>query len=207
MSIDETLGCVLAGGLSRRMGGLEKAFIPLGGRPLLMHVLMRLERQVGMAIVNANGSPERFLGVSPNIVPDSVDGFPGPLAGVLTGIEWAIENAPHIKWVVTCACDTPFLPRDFVSGLFQALERDGAEMVCAASGGQNHPVFGLWPVSLASELREAIVDDGVRKVDAWTGEYKLAIAQFPITPYDPFFNTNRPEDIGKAQTILTEYIV
>lgn len=207
MSIDETLGCILAGGLSRRMGGLEKAFIPLGGKPLLMHVLMRVERQVGMAILNANGPPERFLGISPNVAPDSVDGFPGPLAGVLTGLEWAQANAPHIKWVVTVACDTPFLPRDLVSGLHQAVERDGADMACAASGSRTHPVFGLWPVALAGDLRKAIVEEGVRKVDAWTDRYKLAVARFPDTPYDPFFNTNRPEDIGKAQKILQEYVI
>ncbi len=207
MSIDETLGCVLAGGLSRRMGGLEKAFIPLGGRPLLMHVLMRIERQVGMAILNANGAPDRFLGVSPNVVPDTVEGLPGPLGGVLTGMEWARENMPHIKWVVTAACDTPFLPRDLVHGLFQAMESEGADLACAASGRRTHPVFGLWPVALADELRAAIVDEGVRKIDAWTARYKLAVANFPVTPYDPFFNINRPEDTGAAQKILQEYIV
>ncbi len=207
MSIDETLGCVLAGGLSRRMGGLEKAFIPLGGQSLLMHVLIRIERQVGMAILNANGAPDRFLSVSPNVVPDVVEGLPGPLAGVLTGMEWALENAPHIKWVATAACDTPFLPRDMVSGLHRAIERDGADMACATSGTRTHPVFGLWPVSLAGELRAAVVEEGVRKIDAWTDRYKLAMARFPITPYDPFFNINRPEDVGKAQKILQEYIV
>lgn len=207
MSIDETLGCVLAGGLSRRMGGLEKAFIPLGGQPLLMHVLIRIERQVGMAILNANGSPERFLSISPNVVPDTVEGFPGPLAGILTGMEWARSNAPYIKWVATAACDTPFLPRDLVTGLHRAVEREGADMAFAASGTRTHPVFGLWPVSLADELRTAIVEEGVRKIDAWTARYKLAVANFPVTPYDPFFNTNRPEDIGQAQKILQEYIV
>jgi molybdopterin-guanine dinucleotide biosynthesis protein A len=207
MSIDETLGCVLAGGLSRRMGGLEKAFIPLGGRPLLTHVLTRIERQVGMAILNANGSPERFLGITPNVVPDVVEGHPGPLAGVLTGMEWALEHAPHIKWVVTAACDTPFLPRDLVSVMHQVIENEGADMACAATGNHAHPVFGMWPVSLAGDLRKAIVEEGVRKVDAWTDRYHLAIARFPDTPYDPFFNTNRPEDIGTAQRILQEYVV
>ncbi len=91
--------------------------------------------------------------------------------------------------------------------MHQVIESEGADMACAATNKHAHPVFGMWPVSLAGGLRKAIVEEGVRKVDAWTDRYHLAVARFPDTPYDPFFNTNRPEDIGTAQRILQEYVV
>ena len=103
----EIVGCVLAGGLSRRMGGLEKAFIPLGGEPLIQHVTQRLDRQVGVTILNANGDATRFRSIFQPIVPDPVEGAVGPLAGVLAGLEWTRANVSYANWVLTVACDSP----------------------------------------------------------------------------------------------------
>lgn len=201
----EVVGCILAGGLSRRMGGVEKALIPLGGEPLLRHVVTRLDLQVGSSILNANGDANRFREVVGNIVPDVVDGFVGPLAGVLTGMEWARANVPYANWVLTVACDSPFFPRDLGTRLGAAIEAEGADMACAASGGWAHPVFGMWPVRLADDLRRAITVDEIRKVDIWTANYKVAEVEFPDTPYDPFFNANTPDDLVKAQKILLDH--
>ena len=196
------VGVVLAGGLSRRMGGGDKALLALGGRTILDHVIERARPQVSHLALNANGDAARFARFGLPVIADVVEGHAGPLAGVLTGLEWAAVHAPQCHWLASLACDAPFLPDDLVRRLLDAVERDGAEMACAASDGRHHPVFGLWPVALRHELRRAVIDEGVRKVDAWTGRYRLAVADFEAAPTDPFFNANRPEDLAQAAAIL-----
>lgn len=200
----EVVGCILAGGLSRRMG-VEKAFIPLGGEPLIQHVMSRLDRQVGRTILNANGDAGRFNSIFQDIVPDSIVGAVGPLAGVLTSLEWTRENVPYANWVVTVACDSPFIPRDLVDRMGEAIEAEGADMARSASGGRRHPVCALWPVRLVDELHDAILKEDIRKVDMWTERYKVAEVDYPKEPYDPFFNANTPDDIVKAQKILLNH--
>jgi len=104
--------------------------------------------------------------------------------------------------VASVATDAPFLPTDLVACLVAGMKAAGAELVCAASGGQPHPVIGLWPVRLREALRHALVDEGVRKVDVWTGRYRLATVEFPVDPIDTFFNANRPEDLVEAERWL-----
>ncbi|HEY0832484.1 MAG TPA: molybdenum cofactor guanylyltransferase MobA [Azospirillum sp.] len=204
MTTDPIAGVLLAGGLSRRMGGGDKNLRLLGGRPILDRIIDAARPQVGPLILNANGDPDRFAAYGLPVVPDVVEGYAGPLAGVLTGLEWARANAPGCRWLASFATDAPFLPRDLVARLVGAVEEEGADLACARSGGQDHPVFGLWPLRLADDLRRAMVEEGVRKVDAWTGRYRLAIADFPIAPIDPFFNTNRPEDLEEAERLLAK---
>ncbi len=196
----EVVGCILAGGLARRMGGGDKGLIRLGGRLVLDHVLDRLRPQVSRIVLNANGDPKRFAAYGLPVVADTVEGFAGPLAGVLAGLDWARANT-SAEWVATAATDTPFFPTDFVQRMLAAIADDGADMACAASGGRHHPVFGLWPVALADGLRHALVDEEVRKVDAWTARYKLAAVEFASDPHDPFFNVNRPDDVDEAERI------
>ena len=195
-------GLILAGGLARRMGGIDKALISIAGRPVIEHVLDRFAPQAAKVVINANGSPERFAAYGLDVVADRVSGFAGPLAGVHAGMVHVRDTMPGIKWLVTAAVDTPFLPSDLVARLFAALNGAGAQMACAASGGRHHPVFGLWPVALAGDLHRAMVDEDMRKVDRWTARYQLAVAEFSTTGGDPFFNTNRPEDIVKAEQRL-----
>jgi molybdopterin-guanine dinucleotide biosynthesis protein A len=199
----EVTGCILAGGLARRMGGGDKGLIRLGGRLVLDHVLDRLKPQVSQVMLNANGDPTRFAHYGLPVVPDSVEGFAGPLAGVLAGLEWARDNT-QAEWVATAATDTPFFPVDFVTRMLAAIEAAGADMACAASDGRHHPVFGLWPVRLAADLRHALVEEDVRKVDLWTARHKLVAVEFATQPHDPFFNVNRPEDVEEAERIAQE---
>jgi len=206
MTSPDIAGVVLAGGLARRMGGGDKALLELGGRPILAHVIERLEPQVGSMVINANGDPARFAAYGLPVAADPVDGFAGPLAGVLAGFDWARDNLPGAEWIVTVASDTPFFPSDLVARMAGAVEAEGAEMACAASGGRHHPVFGLWPVRLAEDLRRAMIDEDIRKVDIWTARYQLAVAEFGTDPFDPFFNANRPEDLEKARSLLDEVI-
>jgi molybdenum cofactor guanylyltransferase len=153
-------------------------------------------------LLNANGDPARFAAFGLPVAGDVVEGFAGPLAGVLTGMEWARAERPDLPWIATIATDTPFLPDDLVARLLAAVEGERAELACAASGGRSHPVFGLWPVRLADDLRHALQDEEIRKVDVWTARYRLAVVDFPTVPHDPFFNTNRPEDLAEAERLL-----
>lgn len=196
-------GAVLAGGLSRRMGGGDKALLEIGGRPILARVIERFAPQVGPLVLNINGDPGRFADYGLPVVTDPIEGFAGPLAGVLAGLEWAHSNHPGVEWVVSAASDSPFLPEDLVARLVAAVAENTADMACAASGGRNHPVFGLWPVRLRNELRRAMVEEEIKKVDVWTARYALAVAEFSDLPFDPFFNANRPEDLERAEALIS----
>jgi len=198
------LGLLLAGGQARRMGGGDKCLRELANKPILAHVIEKVRPQVETLVLNANGDPDRFDAFDLPVVADVIDGFAGPLAGVLTGMEWALAHRPGCPWIVTIATDTPFLPSDLVPSMLAAIKRDGAELAVATSGGRNHPVFGLWPVQLAASLRRAMINEDIRKVDRFTARYHLAEVAFPIEPFDPFFNTNRPEDLEAAEKLLKE---
>ena len=196
-------GVLLAGGQSRRMGGGDKCLRPLAGRPILAHIIERARPQVGHLLLNANGDPARFAGFGLPVEPDVVEGFAGPLAGVLTGLEWCAAHAPGARWLASFACDAPFFPKNLVAKLLAAVEAENAELACAASNGRSHPVFGLWPLSLRAELRRVMVEEEIRKVDLWTARHRLAGVDFPPVetpagPLDPFFNANSPEDLEQA---------
>jgi molybdopterin-guanine dinucleotide biosynthesis protein A len=195
-------GVLLAGGQSRRMGGGDKSLRELAGRTLLARIVERVRPQVGALMLNANGDPARFQAFGLPVAADAVGGFAGPLAGVLTGLEWALAHAPGAAFVATFACDAPFVPEDLVARLARAVADEDADMACAASNGRDHPVFGLWPVRLAADLRHALVEEDIRKVDIWTARYRLARVTFAADPLDPFFNVNRPEDFTAAEALL-----
>ena len=198
-----TLCVVLAGGLGRRMGGGDKPMRDIGGRTILEHVIERLAPQCDGLMLNANGDPARFARFGLPVVADTVEGYPGPLAGVLAALEWAAANRPRVEWVVSAAGDCPFLPRDLVERLQQARRNEGADLAVAASGHQTHPVIGLWKVAARDELRHALVEEDMRKIDRWTARYKLATVSWPIEPVDPFFNANTVEDLAEAERLAS----
>lgn len=200
-----TIGVLLAGGLARRMGGGDKSLRTVGGQTLLARSVTRLAPQCAELIVNANGDPARFMELELPVVPDSVEGFAGPLAGVLAALDWVRENRPGHDWVVSIPTDSPFLPRDLVAALHSARQRAKVPLACARSGEQTHPVVGLWPVSLAEHLRHALVVDDIRKIARWTALHGVAEAAWPDEPYDPFFNANRPDDLREAEDVLARW--
>ena len=144
----------------------------------------------------------RFASWGMPVATDVVAGFGGPLVGVLTALEWAATHAPEITDVVSVPGDGPFLPRDLVRRLVEARTAAGAVLAQAASNGRPNPVVGLWPVALAAELRHAVVEEGIAKVDAWTARYSLATVDFEATQLDPFFNANTQEDLAEAERLL-----
>lgn len=196
------VGVLLAGGQSRRMGGGDKFLRTLGGRPILERIIERARPQVAALILNAGGDPRRFAAHRLPVVADVIEGFAGPLAGILTGLEWTAKYVPAADWVASFATDAPFLPTDLVAQLAAAVRDEDAEMACAMSGDRTHPVFALWPVRLRGALRLAMEADGMRKIDAWTAAYRIAHVEFPCSPVDPFFNVNRPEDLAEAEKLL-----
>ena len=197
----ETPGVLLAGGLARRMGGGDKPMRTIGGRTILDRVIARLAPQCDGLILNANGDPARFATFGLPVIADGVADFPGPLAGILAALDWAAANRPDVSLVLSAAADCPFLPRDLVSRLHQALIAEEAELAVAASDGQSHPVIGLWSVALREELRHALVVEDVRKIDRWTARYPLAMVTWSTKPLDPFFNANTAEDIAEADRL------
>ena len=195
---------LLAGGKSRRMGGGDKNMIVLGGRPMLAHVMARAIPAGADVLINANGNPNRFASFGLPVLADVIDGFAGPLAGVLTGLEHAAAAMPHVTHVISLATDAPFLPIDVGARLIAAVE-GGADMAQAASAGRRHPVFAIWPVSMAADLRAALVDEGLRKIDDFTARYDCAVIAFEPegdgSP-DPFTNLNTPEDVEAAKALF-----
>ena len=199
-SCPPTFGLVLAGGLARRMGGGDKAKIEINGVSILDRVLATLSAQcVGIAI-NANGDPKRFADTGVPVIPDNVEGFVGPLAGILAGLDWLAAQNKDIEWMLSVPGDCPFLPDDLVERLHTARRKMGAgvPLACARSGEWRHPVVGLWPVALRENLRTALTVEGLRKIEMWTSRHGIAIAEWPDRPVDPFFNVNTPEDVTRA---------
>jgi molybdenum cofactor guanylyltransferase len=197
-TLPPTFGLVLAGGLARRMGGGDKALIRIGTQTILDRVLERLVPACVGIVINANGDPARFAPSGLPVVPDDVEGFAGPLAGILAGLDWAAVHVPQVQWLVSVPGDCPFLPRDLVPRLHAARNAAGTPLACAQSGSWRHPVAALWRVDLRHDLRHALVDEDLRKIEVWTARHGVALAQWPAEPVDPFFNVNTPEDVAEA---------
>jgi molybdenum cofactor guanylyltransferase len=198
----QPLGVILAGGQATRMGGGDKGLLTLGGRTLLSHVIERLSPQVAELALNANGNAARFDALNLTVLPDSIDGFVGPLAGVLAGMDWAAERGADT--IVTAAADTPFFPGDLVPRLLLASEGMTHPLVLAATpddtrGTARHPTFGIWPVALRDDLRAAL-NGGLRKVVMWTQQHEGREALFPHEA--AFFNVNTPDDLKTAEGML-----
>lgn len=193
---------LLAGGQSRRMGGGDKNQLALGGKTLMQHVLDRVERAGAPTAINANGDPARYAGYGLPVIGDVIEGYAGPLAGILTGLEWLAAQHPHITHMVSLATDAPFLPVDLAPRLYHRLGPD-ASIVQAQSNGQRHPVFAIWPVALAADLRRAVCDERLRKIDHFTARHACDVVAFSGTP-DPFLNLNRPEDFVEAEQWLAQ---
>jgi molybdopterin-guanine dinucleotide biosynthesis protein A len=186
------------------MGGGDKGLKALGDGTLLSHVIARLGPQVGGLALNANGDPARFASFGLPVLADGVADFPGPLAGVLAGLDWAGEQGADA--IVTAAADTPFFPRDLTERLEAAARTAGTRLALAATPDaegrlERHPTFGLWPVALREDLREALAG-GLRKIVAWTDRHGAATAAFAAQPFDPFFNVNTPEELIRAEALL-----
>lgn len=192
----------MAGGLSRRMGGGDKCQLKLQGKTLLQRVIERASPQVDTLVLNANGDASRFSSYQLPVISDCVEGFVGPLAGILTGMSWVREHFPDCEWVASFASDTPFFPQDLVQRLLSSVAEQQGDLACAVSDGRRHPVFGLWPVRLYDDLYRTLVKEETRKMGAWIARYRCTEVNYDCQPIDPFFNINTPEELELAQKIV-----
>lgn len=204
MVMPPTLGVILAGGLSRRMGGGDKNLLVFEGLTLLDHVVQRFVPQCESVIVNANSDLSRFENMRFPVVPDSIAGYLGPLAGILTALEWVAEHRPDIEWVVSVPGDTPFIPPDLVQRLHEARLESGQSLACASSGSQVHFAVGLWPVSLRHDLRQTLLEKDMRSIRDWAKLHGYAEASWPLEPVDPFFNINTPDNLTEANVLARQ---
>jgi molybdopterin-guanine dinucleotide biosynthesis protein A len=199
-------GIVLAGGRATRLGGGDKPLRPLGGRPMLAHILERLGPQVGVVAISANGDPARFAEYGlPVLADDGPSGQAGPLSGILSGMAWAKQEGS--SKVLTVAGDTPFFPRDLAARLAGAVAGKPDHIAVAASGGHRHPVFALWPVGLEGDLSDFLTKSATFSVAAFLERHETVSVDFPIAAIggkkvDPFFNVNTPEDLAQAEAIV-----
>jgi len=205
---NDTPGLILAGGLSRRMGGGDKTLVDLAGKPLLAHVAGRLTPQAGAIALSANGDPARFAHFGLAVLADTVAGLRGPLAGILAGMVWALSD-PASTRLVTVAGDTPFYPRDLVNRLDEAVRDQPDSIALATSGGRTHPVFGSWPLGLVDDLRTVLDAGSNLKVMDFVARHSFVTVDFPLVPIssghaDPFFNVNTPDDLAIAVLLEPE---
>ena len=203
-NLNEIVPCViLAGGKGRRMGGKDKALIPLLDRPLLSYVLESISGHVAPIALNINTNLDKFSEFGYEIIEDPIKGHLGPLAGILASLNWARQL--NQKWVMTLPCDTPFLPKNIVKEMIKLKNKElDVDLVVAQSKGYNHPVIALWKSDLNLKLEKAL-NEGIRKIDIFTSNLKVAYVDFDKINndnFDPFTNLNSPLDLIKAQQIL-----
>ena len=202
-------GIILAGGLSRRMGGGDKGLLELGEKSIIERVIDKISPQVSSLAININGDSSRFPDYELPIIPDSLQGYLGPLSGILAGMEWAFKN--NYKYIATVAADTPFLPDNFIHSVYSLVKSKNLNIGIAASRIFNtndvfiHPTFGIWDVDLKDDLKNELVRD-TRKIMSWAKRFKLDYYHFNINNKlsDPFFNINTPDDLEKAKYRLKE---
>lgn len=202
--VTDAVGVILAGGQARRMGGVDKALVPLGGTTLIERAIARASVQVADLIINATGDPKRFAHLGLPVVPDPVGGFVGPIAGILAGLEWMRSERPKARWLASFACDCPFLPTDMVERLVTKARNDRVQVAVAQSGSQHHPVFAVWSAEISATPDDVLVTRGLRKMDDFIATLANVRVRFDAEPIDPFVNINTPEDLALAEDFIVE---
>jgi len=198
----DVAGIVLAGGRGRRLGQGEKCLRRLGGQSLLEHAVQRAAPQTATLLLSFNGNACELPPCGLPVIPDTVPGFAGPLAGVLAGLEYLQAREPGVRWLASFACDCPWFPLDVVRRLRQHAERAACEVAVACSAGRLHPVFALWSCDLAAPLRDALVRHDMRGAGEFLRTRRHVAVDWPASPFDPFFNINTPEELALAEARL-----
>lgn len=193
------IGAIIAGGQSSRMAGREKAFFELHGKPILAHVIERFGLQVDQLVINANGDAARFSEFGLGVIPDVLTSLTTPLAGLHASLQYAQKAKAGV--LVSVPSDTPFLPIDLVARLLEKTVTSGAAI--ASSGGQDHYIIGAWKTELLDDLALAIAKDKLFRVKDWAQRAAAQKVEWPIHPFDPFFNVNTPEDLRIAEQIAS----
>ena len=184
------------------MGGADKALLMLGGETLITRAVARARPQVGQLLINANGDAARFADCGLQVVSDRIGGYLGPLAGILSGLEWIRTNNPHANWLATFSCDCPFFPRDIVERLIAKAHSENVAVAVAASNERDHPVFAVWRAALPVTAQSILVEQGLRKMGDFVALVPSTRVIFAAEPIDPFFNINTLDDLARAEILL-----
>jgi len=200
MSEHNILGCILAGGQSKRMG-MEKPFLEINNKKLIEYSIDKVKKYLKDLIVITNSEHEFFLRNNLTIVKDCIGGQLGPLVGILTAMKWARENSSKYSWVATFPCDTPFFPEIVIKSFIEESKNNESLILCANSHGRKHNIFGLWSIDLYEKLKNDLVNNKVRKVEEWTKKNKIKNLEFKFKDYDPFFNINTQADLEFAKKL------
>ena len=187
----------LAGGQARRLGGIDKCLIKISNKSILNWQLEKTS-QFSVQLLNANGDLNRFSQFNLTIVPDVIDGFFGPLLGILSLMKYSQKHFSSAAWMLSCATDAPFIPHNLGEVLLKHSTKSRTDIVMATSNGRKHPVFCLWKLNLADKLEEALIKNKIRKIELFTAQQNTRYVDFSATP-DPFFNINTEQDIFKAR--------
>ena len=192
------LGLILAGGQSRRMGGLNKSLATINGQTLLEITINSVKQQLKKIIINSNENLKNKINYNIEIVPDKIPGYLGPLSGIFTGMDWAKENFPECKWIASFPVDSIFFPENLIEIMIKKNNKK-SQIICVKSNNKLHPVFALWSLDLIEDLKKALLNEGLRKIDEWTKRYNLEIINFKVQKIDPFFNINTFNDLEIAK--------
>jgi molybdenum cofactor guanylyltransferase len=188
-------GVILAGGRAERMGGIDKGLILLNGKPMIAHVIATLRTEIDNLLINANRNPERYAAFGYPVIPDIMDGYLGPLAGMASGMQ-----AAKTRYIVTAPCDSPLIAHNLVKRLYETLIHDDADICTAHDGERMHPVFALIHCELLPYLL-AYLNAGQRRVDRWYAQHRLAVADFRDEP-QAFLNVNSPGERAELENKL-----
>jgi len=197
-------GVMLAGGKAQRMGGGDKCLLPLGAQTLLQRAVDRAKPQVDQLLLSANGNQLRFARTRLTVIPDTIAGQPGPLAGIYSALLWLKDQAPDVEWLASFASDAPFIPQDMVSKLKQAVQDDARKIAVARACERVQPAFSLWHTSLLSDIESALNEPTPPLLRDWVANNDVCYVDFEHPRYDPFFNINTPQDLYKAEPMLAQ---
>lgn len=191
----QVLGVILANTPGSRINYTDRCPKKLMGKPIVSHIIEHTSPQVTQLILNANGDPTRFENIDIPIVPDAINDHPEVLSGILTGMEWAQDHMPDCQWVASFGINSPLIPDNLVERLFAAIQTDQSDMAYVSCNGRSHPEFGLWPVELATDLRYALEEDGIKRIEKWCSLYNPSICSYLSDTVDCFSNTNLIHEI------------
>ena len=197
---NQLLGVILAGGLSRRMKGGNKSFKRINDKSLIEHVVLNALEQVPKLIINANTNKAKFKKFKLDVVKDTIRGFKGPLAGILSAMNYGKKK--NFKWLVTFPCDAPFFPFNLVNKLLERAKKQKCKIVIAKSNKRIHPVFGIWSISLKNSLSNALIKEDEKKIELFIRKHSYSVVNFSYNEIDPFFNINDNNDLNKAEKMM-----
>ena len=202
--LKEIIGCILIGGKSTRMGGGIKSLKYFNNKSIIERIIEKSRKQVSELIINSNNNLD-LKRYSLPVFSDFIKGYLGPLAGIHASMNWVKKNRPNKQWLVTFAGDTPFFPDNIVEELFNEADKKNKKIILAKSNKRNHPVFGIWHISLEENLKQSIIKHNARKIDEWAQKYSYGLVDFSNKKYDPFFNINEPNDLIIAEKMENQF--